>query len=174
MNRYGFAAGDPVNYSDPLGLCPKDMGGDGKSENIADCPDQGSGCQAGEDAKNEGTAGGPGRIRKRDASARCSSCIEDTPGIAAMAALSVLPMGNMKLTQGFRMPGSSPFTSIDRRFPWLPFAKVDGGAAVRTVARGALTKTAGTLGTIGAVVGTFATSYSLTTIARCAIESTPP
>ena len=22
MNTYGYASGDPVNYSDPLGLCP--------------------------------------------------------------------------------------------------------------------------------------------------------
>jgi len=30
LNVYGFANGDPITYSDPLGLCPKDAGGDGR------------------------------------------------------------------------------------------------------------------------------------------------
>ncbi len=37
MNLYGFANGDPVNYSDPFGLCPKDAGGDGKTDDYSDC-----------------------------------------------------------------------------------------------------------------------------------------
>ena len=41
MNLYGFASGDPVNCSDPFGLCPKDMGGDGQTKGNGDCP-QGS------------------------------------------------------------------------------------------------------------------------------------
>jgi hypothetical protein len=32
MNAYGFASGDPVNFSDPMGLCPP------KDDNKADCP----------------------------------------------------------------------------------------------------------------------------------------
>jgi hypothetical protein len=134
------------------------------------------------------TGGGPGRTGTtgttgqgqddRDAEReayieRYNACIEATPGSYTMAALSALPLGNMKLGQGFRLPGSSAFTSIDRRFPWLPFANTEGGVAVRTVGSGAV-KTAGTLGTIGAVVGTFATAYSLTTIARCALEARTP
>jgi RHS repeat-associated protein len=39
LNLYGFAAGDPVNYSDPFGLCPKDAGGDGKAKTLGDCPE---------------------------------------------------------------------------------------------------------------------------------------
>jgi len=38
INLYGFAGGDPVNFSDPFGLCPKDQGGNGKSEELTDCP----------------------------------------------------------------------------------------------------------------------------------------
>jgi RHS repeat-associated protein len=38
LNLYGFANGDPVTYSDPFGLCPEDMGGDGKSKTLSDCP----------------------------------------------------------------------------------------------------------------------------------------
>jgi len=121
--------------------------------------------------------GGGGSVSAKSSDARdnarltrYNACIGDTPGSYTMAALSILPLGNMKLAQGFRLPGSSAFTSIDRRFPWLPFANSEGGVAVRVVGSGTV-KTAGTLGTIGAVVGTFATSYALTTIARCAIGS---
>ena len=160
MNLYGFAGGDPVNYSDPFGLagCKKDLTGDEKQE-----------CEKNEKEAEE-------RKKEREWANRrdkYNACIEDTPGSYTMAALSVVPLGNMKLGQGFRLPGSSAFTSIDRRAPWLPFANSEGGAAVRTVGSGAV-KTAGTLGTIGAVVGTFATTYSLTTIGRCALESRDP
>lgn len=34
---YGYADGDPINSSDPFGLCPKDAGGDGKTEEYSDC-----------------------------------------------------------------------------------------------------------------------------------------
>jgi RHS repeat-associated protein len=38
INLYGFASGDPVNFSDPFGVCPKDVGGDGKTRTLSDCP----------------------------------------------------------------------------------------------------------------------------------------
>lgn len=38
MNLYGFGGGGPVNFSDPFGLCPEDMGGDGKTKGNKDCP----------------------------------------------------------------------------------------------------------------------------------------
>ena len=38
MNLYGFADGDPVNFSDPMGLCPEELGGDGKRKTLGDCP----------------------------------------------------------------------------------------------------------------------------------------
>jgi len=38
LNLYGFAGGDPVNFSDPFGLCPENMGGDGKHNTLGDCP----------------------------------------------------------------------------------------------------------------------------------------
>jgi RHS repeat-associated protein len=37
LNVYGFANGDPVTYSDPYGLCPGWLGGDGKTESVEDC-----------------------------------------------------------------------------------------------------------------------------------------
>jgi RHS repeat-associated protein len=36
LNAYGFAAGDPVSYSDPYGLCP--YGKENPDTNTADCP----------------------------------------------------------------------------------------------------------------------------------------
>jgi RHS repeat-associated protein len=38
LNRYGFADGDPVNFADPFGLCPEDLGGDGRRATLGDCP----------------------------------------------------------------------------------------------------------------------------------------
>jgi RHS repeat-associated protein len=38
LNVYGYAAGDPVNFSDPFGLCPEYAGGDGLTETADDCP----------------------------------------------------------------------------------------------------------------------------------------
>ena len=39
LNLYGFAGGDPVNFTDPFGLCPEQMGGtkDGGGW-LGDCP----------------------------------------------------------------------------------------------------------------------------------------
>jgi RHS repeat-associated protein len=39
LNLYGFASGDPANFSDPFGLCPKDKGGDGATRWLSDCPE---------------------------------------------------------------------------------------------------------------------------------------
>ncbi len=46
LNLYGYADGDPVNFSDPFGLCPKDAGGDGETEAYSDCPKGSSGYYA--------------------------------------------------------------------------------------------------------------------------------
>lgn len=54
LNVYGYAAGDPVNYSDPFGLCPEDAGGDGKTEDYSDCPEGSSGYYAYLDAEGNG------------------------------------------------------------------------------------------------------------------------
>ncbi len=37
VNLYGYAGGDPANSSDPFGLCPVSMGGDGKTGTFTDC-----------------------------------------------------------------------------------------------------------------------------------------
>jgi uncharacterized protein RhaS with RHS repeats len=58
LNSYGFAAGDPVSYSDPYGLkaCPESAGGDGKTDSYADCPEGSSGYYAYRAAQGEGGA----------------------------------------------------------------------------------------------------------------------
>ncbi|HEU4881033.1 MAG TPA: RHS repeat-associated core domain-containing protein, partial [Longimicrobium sp.] len=56
LNTYGFAAGDPVTYSDPYGLCPESAGGDGKTESYADCPEGTTGYHAYLDSQGQGGA----------------------------------------------------------------------------------------------------------------------
>lgn len=56
MNLYGYAGGDPINRSDPFGLCPKSAGGDGKTEDLDDCPRGSSGWWAMRDARGEGSS----------------------------------------------------------------------------------------------------------------------
>lgn len=55
LNLYGYADGDPINFSDPFGLCPKSAGGDGKTEELADCPRGSAGWWAWRDAQGEGS-----------------------------------------------------------------------------------------------------------------------
>jgi hypothetical protein len=54
LNLYGFGDGDPVTYSDPFGLCPKDAGGDGKTGDYSDCEKGTSGYYAYQDAQGRG------------------------------------------------------------------------------------------------------------------------
>ena len=54
-NLYGYGAGDPVNSADPFGLCPISAGGDGKTEEMADCPRGTSGWWAWRDVQGEGS-----------------------------------------------------------------------------------------------------------------------
>lgn len=51
---YGYADGDPINKSDPFGLCPKDAGGDGETEEYSDCPKGSSGYYAYRATQGEG------------------------------------------------------------------------------------------------------------------------
>ncbi|MBX3134187.1 MAG: RHS repeat-associated core domain-containing protein [Gemmatimonadaceae bacterium] len=157
LNLYGYANGDPINFSDPFGLCPDSLATAEREE-----------CEKAEEAEREQ------RAAERTAYlSRMHTCTQDTPGFNAMLALSPLGLANMKMGQGFRQPGSSPFTSVDRRFPGLPGANTQGGMPVRTVGSGAV-KTAGTLGTGAAVVSTFATTYVVTTLVRCGLEAREP
>jgi RHS repeat-associated protein len=54
LNLYAYAGGDPVNYSDPFGLCPYSAGGDGRTEDYSDCPPGSSGWYAQRLATNSG------------------------------------------------------------------------------------------------------------------------
>lgn len=38
INLYQFNGNNPVAFTDPFGLCPKDKGGDGKTDKLDDCP----------------------------------------------------------------------------------------------------------------------------------------
>ncbi len=38
INLYAYVGNNPVTFTDPFGLCPKDVGGDGKTRTVGDCP----------------------------------------------------------------------------------------------------------------------------------------
>ncbi len=54
LNLYAFNGNNPVAFSDPFGLCPKDAGGDGKTEGFDDCPEGSSGYYAHRAANGDG------------------------------------------------------------------------------------------------------------------------
>jgi len=56
LNLYGYANGDPINFDDPFGLCPKSGGGDGKTDDTSDCPRGTSGWWAHRDAQGQGSS----------------------------------------------------------------------------------------------------------------------
>jgi RHS repeat-associated protein len=60
FNLHGYAAGDPVSYSDPFGLCPEEMGGDGATDTLMDCPPGTAGYQRVSGGVEE--AIGPGEV----------------------------------------------------------------------------------------------------------------
>jgi len=100
-------------------------------------------------------------------------CLADDPLFLSVAPFSPVPLLNIKVSGDLRLPGSSGWTSIDRRFPGLPGANPNGGAIARTAGTAQRIKFAGTYGTAAVAVGTFATSYSLTAMARCACQAGP-
>ena len=96
-------------------------------------------------------------------------CLIDDPLFVYVAPFSLLPAVNLKRPGELRLPGSSRWTSVDRRVPGWPGANPNGGAVVRTVGSGTVqrVKFGGTYGTAAVAVGTFATAYSATAMLRC-------
>jgi hypothetical protein len=117
MNLYGFAGGDPVNYSDPFGLCPP------KDENTSDCEAGTSGWYANRLATGQGnsvlnTIGG--LLTSCNESAACSAVLD----VASVGA-DVLERrgGSALIEQAYKRPGGA--TTAAQR------AAVQGGACVK-------------------------------------------
>jgi hypothetical protein len=98
-------------------------------------------------------------------------CLANDPLLPYVAPFSLVPAVNLKTPRDLRLPGSSLWTSVDRRFPGLPGANPNGGAVARVSGTVQRIKFAGIYGTAAVAVGTFATTYSATAMARCACEA---
>jgi RHS repeat-associated protein len=85
INLYAYAGSNPVSYGDPYGLCPKDAGGDGKTDSYADCPEGSSGSYA------NNAANGHGGLAN-DIRGAAASCREST-GCAATAVAGAVVTG---------------------------------------------------------------------------------
>jgi len=95
-------------------------------------------------------------------------CLAEDPALRYIAPWSLVPLLNLKAPWELR-EGASVFTSIDRRLPRWTGADIDEGV---TVIRGTIgrAKPLGRLGTIGAAISGFATSYTITAMARCVLQ----
>jgi RHS repeat-associated protein len=56
INLYQYNGNDPNSFSDPFGVCPKDAGGDGKTDSFEDCPTLSSGWFANRANSSKGSA----------------------------------------------------------------------------------------------------------------------
>jgi hypothetical protein len=97
------------------------------------------------------------------------SCLRDDPLLRYVAPFSATSLINLKLPSEWRA-GASIWTSIDRRLPsWMKPSMTEGAQTVR----GSLgrVKWIGRYGTISAAMTAFATSYTVTSLARCYDET---
>jgi len=85
--------------------------------------------------------------------------LKDDPILKWTLPLEFTGLLNLKSPGTMRQPGSSPWTSIDRQWPWLPGANKDIGPVVRKV--GPLTKRAGLYGGIATYISVFSITYTM-------------
>lgn len=149
VNTYAYALGNPVRNVDPFGL---EVGAAMASINRAtmaglNVPSSNSTCE------------------------KCEcwlTCLSEDPLLPELLGGLVGPFLNLK-TPGEMRPGTSPFTSLDRRLPPGIGANPRVGA---TVTRGTIqrVKCVGRYGTAAAAVGAFTVGYSIGAAGRCWIE----
>ena len=89
----------PIAYTDPFGLCPKDAGGDGKSEVYTDCAKGTSGYYA-----NNGASGEGGLVN--DLQGAYASCKEST-SCSTIAAVGSMVVGGIAMKAAGRLLGAS-------------------------------------------------------------------
>ena len=193
LNLYAFAGADPVNYSDPSGLCPRNQSDCvqelatvaivamppewrlGWTSNFLQTDMRGGRMLAALSSSDVPT------VDESTAKAEASSspwpswkaCMADDPGLpwaAAGFALAGLP--NFKWPSEYQN-GASVFGSIDRRARRLgwPGANPDWGPEVRRVGKVGRRKVLGVYGTASAVVVGLSAGYMLGASARCFVET---
>ena len=200
INPYVYAGNDPINNTDPSGLCKRTKlvrQADGTS--VSECADSG--------------AGGPGAIldgvtitdsnsnpwllsndwspwyvplpdqpgaddvilKAKPAAPRAwntfGACMGDDPGLAtASFALGLVTGIQLKSPAEFR-PGASPFGSVDRIFRGWPGADPNSGPVVRTLTNAGRVKRLGAYGTVATVVGGLSAGYIIGATGRCILET---
>ena len=86
--------------------------------------------------------------------------LEQDPLLPWIAPFSLTGLLNLKSPGTLKLPGASPWTSIDKKWPWLPGANPNGGFPARQTGRGP--KPSGTLGAAATAISVFSTIYSVT------------
>ncbi|HRP08281.1 MAG TPA: RHS repeat-associated core domain-containing protein [Gemmatimonadales bacterium] len=88
VNVYQYNNGNPVTFSDPMGMCPEDAGGDGKTDRYDDCPVGSSGYYAYLAVQGD-------RSRVNDIKGIVAACAESTVcSITAIAGTAVVGAGS--------------------------------------------------------------------------------
>jgi RHS repeat-associated protein len=113
----------------------------------------------------EGGGGGPSSCEACDCWVKCMG---DDPLLPELLLGLAGPLVNLK-TSNERRPGSTRWTSIDRRMPGWTGANPNGGATVSRVAI-ARVKCVGRYGTAAAAMGAFTLGYGAGASVRCLFE----
>jgi RHS repeat-associated protein len=172
LNLYQFNGNNPVAYTDPFGLCPKDKGGDGKTDKLDDCPRHSEGWKE--------------HLKEEDAKAQRSECVarntawmkSDNALVAGVVGVggSVAAIGGglAAKAQGAQWVAQGS-VELDLFFaaPKASSALVENGIASQVAGTAMMNRGAGLLkggGVALATQATFGAAYVGTTIAMCQVN----
>jgi hypothetical protein len=163
VNLYQYNGNDPNSFSDPFGLCPKEVGGDGNTASYSDCPKGTKGYDMvgrlgspSVDPIGVAAAGIGGLIEGAIANAATAEVELASEGEATQlefksqsnhvdihARLSPQEFENNLTQQGFTVerpqPGVRSFVKDATRYDMYPKATSTGGASVQKLVADVLT-----------------------------------